>query len=173
MAKRRIMRATPAAIVALFTLSVPSLLLSGPDPLLKITITNGGLTKPIEIVDNNLLTRFFYGAGPGNYKYPHTPSWSGPSFIVDWPQGVVTGPTNELTAYDVEFLTSRTTDFKTYRVTYVYDPAKQEGWVYLPGDADPRYRENAWLILRGNEGNWFHSWSAWDAAVKQLLAGAR
>jgi hypothetical protein len=61
----------------------------------------------------------------------------------------------------------------TYRVTYVYDPARQEGFVYLPGKTDPRYRENTWLLLRGIEGNWFHAWSAWDAVVKPLLTNAR
>lgn len=167
------MRAIPAAMAALFTLLIPAQLLSGPDPLLKITIKGGSLTKPIEIADTELLARFFYGSGPGNYNSRGENAWTGPSFIVDWPRGVANEPWKGLAVYDVEFLTSRTTDMNTYRVTYMYDAATQEGFVFLPGETDPRYRENTWLLKRGIEGSWFHAWSSWDATVKPLLANAR
>lgn len=157
--------------IALLTLLIPVQLFSGPNPVQKITIKGGALTKPIEIVDPALLTRFFYGAGPGNY-INGVEHWSGPSFIVDWPRGITTEPSKSLPGYDVEFLTSRT-GMNTYRVTYVYDTARQQGYVYLPGEADPRYRENTWLLLRHNEGNWFYAWGEWDAAMKPLLPNAR
>jgi hypothetical protein len=160
------MRVKYTAIATLLTLLVPVSLFSAANPLQKITIKGGGLPKPIEIFDPQLVTRFFYGSGPGNS------SWHGPSFVVDWPRGVAAEPQKELPAYDVEFLTSRT-GLNTYRVTYVYDPGEQEGFVYLPGSTDPRYRENTWLILRSVEGNWFHAWSEWDVVAKRLLASSQ
>ena len=97
-----------------------------------------------------------------------------PRLSVDWPRGVTTEPPkNGLPWYEVEFLTSRTTEMNTYRVTYVYDRARQQGFVYLPGETDPRYRENTSLLLRHNEGNWFYAWGEWDAAVKPLLPNAQ
>jgi len=160
------MRAKYTAIVTMLTVLISVPLFSAPNPQQKITIKGGGLARPIEIIDPQSLARFFYGSGPGNG------SWQGPSFVVDWPRGVAAEPPKELPAYDVEFLTSRA-GLNTYRVTYVYDPVKQEGFVYLPGTTDPRYHENTWLILRSVEGNWFHSWSEWDVVAKPLLASFR
>lgn len=150
------------AVAGLVALLTPTALFSAPNPQLKITIKGGRLARHIEIAGTEPLSRFFFGSGPGNSV------WIGPSFIVDWPQGIASAPADGLAFYDVEFLTSRT-GMNTYRVTYAYDPGKKIGFVYLPGVTDPRYRENTWLILRGNEGNWFHSWSEWDAFAGPLL----
>jgi hypothetical protein len=170
------MKTVCAVIAASFLLAVPKHLEAAGGQL-KITIRSGSLHAPIEIQDAELMKEFFFGAGPGNFigaGASRQPYFKPQSFIVDWSTGIVTDdPSKGSEVYDIEFLSTRTTDKNTYRVSYVYDSARKAGFVYIPGQGDTRYAENTWLLLRGVEGNWFHSWSKWDELVAPLLAKAR
>lgn len=166
------MRTPGAVTLALLLFASASRLSAGPRPQFQITITGPALAKPVEITDEDMLVRFFFGSGPGNHSSDGRDYAAQPSFIVDWPRGTTVEPAKELPRYEVEFQTDRA-GMSAYRVTYVYDAGTGQGFVYLPGKTDPRYAGNAGLIVRGIEGNWFHAWNAWDAAVKPWLAGAR
>jgi hypothetical protein len=163
----------------LTALQLPGALLAAGQQL-KITLTGGGLVQPIAITDPERMAKFSIGGGHGNGCWPETsPSCQAVlersysrSFIVDWSRGTISAPTGNLVNYEVEFLVERP-DPNIYRVTYSYDPVKQEGFVYIPGRDDPRYAGNTWLILRGVEGSWYHAWGDWDAVVTALLKNAR
>jgi hypothetical protein len=57
-----------------------------------------------------------------------------------------------------------------YVVSYEYDPARAQGFVYLPGNGDPWYALNSRSIYRGLEGNWFRATRAWQDAVVPLIS---
>jgi hypothetical protein len=140
----------------------------------RIVIKGEQLTAPVEITDAPVVSLFRVGAGPGNFKVmpggARLPNYPAQCFIVDWSKGIA-NPPEELQAYDVFFITTRT-DRSTYTVRYGVDRATNDGYVYIPGKTDPGYRDNTWIILRGNEGNWFHAWSAWEGVANQLIAKA-
>ena len=176
------MKRLPVALFVLIALLPPTLSAAG--VMLKITIKGGGLAQPIEITDREHMDKFSVGGGPGTgCGLPNEPvspvcrailkQLNSRSFIVNWSKGVVDAPPKGLVNYEVEFLTERPGPMNTYRVSYAYDPVKQEGFVHIPGKDDPRYKENVWLILRGVEGNWYRAWSDWDAVATALLKAAR
>jgi hypothetical protein len=160
-----VMRGVYAVVFALVALLGPARL-SAKGENVKITIKGASLTAPIEITDKDLLARFVIWEGPGT-----SPNASH-GLIVDWSRSLAAPPPKGLEVYEVEFLTTREGK-NTYRVSYLYDTVKNEGYVYIPGKTDSRYAENVWLILRGVEGTWFHAWSDWDAVVNPLLAKMR
>jgi hypothetical protein len=126
----------------------------------EISIKGGSLPAPVVITDKQVLSRFLIWTGPGTGPNPPAPK----SFIVDWANGIVGAPEKGLRLYEVEFLTTREGK-NTYRVSYAYDPVKQQGYVFLPGKDDPRHEENVWLIYRdGIEGNWFRAWGEWTTS---------
>jgi hypothetical protein len=57
-------------------------------------------------------------------------------------------------------------------VRYAIDPATGRGLVYLPGEGEPGYEDNVFMILRGVEGNWFHAWSRWEELAHPIIRGA-
>ena len=57
-----------------------------------------------------------------------------------------------------------------YIVSYEYDPAASQGYVYLPGKGDQWYTLNSASIYHGREGNWFRATRAWQDAVVSLIA---
>ena len=150
---------------AVFTAIIAPVLLSAKGDTVRITITGGDLTAPIEINDPAVARCFHVWAGPG------TSSNEAQSLNVDWSQGVVEPPKG-LPIYDVSFVTTRTNP-GTYVVRYAFDPANNHGYVYLPGKADAQYRDNVWLIYRGVEGKWFCAWSEWEKLAHPLIAKAR
>ena len=58
-----------------------------------------------------------------------------------------------------------------YIVSYAVAPATGEGYVYLPGKTDERYRLNTKAIYRGREGNWFRASAAWQSAFRKVVYG--
>jgi hypothetical protein len=160
------MRCHPLPIFALLAMLLPVQAWTAVVNL-KITIQSQSLPEPFVIADQSVLERFNVGTGPGTNRF--VPQ----SFIVNWEKGTLGAPSTDLKVYHVEFLTSRTGKNR-YRVSYVYDAAKQQGYVFLPGENDPRYAENVYLIYRhGIEGNWFLAWSEWDDVFRQLLRNQR
>lgn len=97
-------------------------------------------------------------------------------FIIDWASGVVTERPSGLQKYEVSFyvryanrLFHEQTEQLAYVISYETDPATGEGYVYLPGKTDERYRLNTKAIYRGREGNWFRANAGWQSAVRQSI----
>ena len=158
------MKVAIAFLAAGAALSIVSVPLFAKGPTVRITIDGGDLAAPVEVDDRHVAGFFNVWTGPG------TSSNEAQGLIVDWSRGV-TKPPKDLPVYDVSFVTGRRPR-GTYIVRYVIDPSTGHGYVYLPGPADAEYPDNVWLILRGVEGNWFHSWSEWEELAHPLIAKA-
>ena len=141
----------------------------------KITIEGGGLEAPITLTDPQVLASFNIWSGPGTggcespKLLPCDPppdrdvkSYA-PSFVVDWSQGIVGEPPPAIPRDKVSFWSDERPGELAYVVTYVFDPATKQGYIYLP-------HKNG-SITRGIEGNWFRAWSVWDKVAGPLIAG--
>jgi hypothetical protein len=159
------MRGAIAALVALATLLIAPVQLSAKGDTIRITITGGDLRAPIELTDPAIVSRYPVWSGPG------TSSNEAQGLNVDWSRGVAEPP-KVVQIYEVSFVTTRR-DPGTYVVRYAIDPSTNQGYVYLPGKADPGYRDNVWLIYRGVEGKWFHAWSEWEKLANPLITKGR
>ena len=159
------MSATPAALTAIATLLSVPVLLSAKGDTVRIAITGGDLSTPIEIVDPAVTSHFQVWAGPG------TSSNETHSLNVDWSRGTV-DPPKGLPFYEVSFVTTRQNP-GTYAVRYAVDPSTKQGYVYIPGKMDAEYQDNVWLIYHGVEGHWFHAWAEWEKIANPLIAKAR
>jgi hypothetical protein len=158
------------ATVAIVTLLVLPVGLGAKGDTVRIVVRGAGLTAPIELRDAAIADRFRVGTGPGTSPARRVEDHQ-PGLIVDWPRGVATPP-KELRAYEVSFVTARTSP-NTYVVLYAIDPVTNRGYVYIPGERDAPYRDNTHLIYRGVEGKWFYAWGAWEAIANPLIAKAR
>ena len=165
------MKRTFVPLLATTLLIAPSFLHAKGNTI-RIIITGGDLAAPIEISDLAITTQFHVWAGPGTGRMvggKTLVSQDEPGLIIDWPGGIVEPPPKGLQIYNVSLVTTRTNP-STYTVRYAIDPATKNGYVYVPGKADPEYRDNTWLIYRGNEGNWFNAWSEWEKVARPLIA---
>ena len=158
---QRTRRLTIAAVLGL-TFAV---VLFAKGETIRITITGGGLTTPIEITGANVVQRFRVWSGPGTSS--NEAIW----LNVDSSPGAARPPQG-LPEYEVSFVTTSEHP-GAYRVRYVFDPGANRGYVYIPGKKDPEYRDNVGLILRFVEGGWFHASKQWESLVAPLLANAR
>jgi hypothetical protein len=145
----------------------------------KIRISGGHLAYPIEITDATIVKEFQVWTGPGT-----TGCLDGRSscvagaegFIVDWSSGAVRQKPNGLPDYEVSFyvtdarVPSQTEpDHLAYVVSYQYDPAAAQGYVYVPGKGDQWFALNVGSIYRRLEGQWFRATRAWQDAVVPLI----
>ena len=111
-------------------------LLYAKGPTLKIVISGGTLTRPIEIVDTAVLKDFNIWAG----DKPET-------FIVaNW--APVPAPSSTLERYRIAFYANHHKDGLDYIVTYVADPANHRGFLYIPGKGEADYELNTFSIWR-------------------------
>lgn len=168
------MRATFAVCSASLLLLNALPVQAGPMDTVRIVIAGGDLATPIEVTDQAVTRTFEVWSGPGTFRSvgaDRVPIVIAQGFIVDWSRGVVVDPPKGVHTYDVSFVTTRH-DPGTYVVRYAIDPSTNLGYVYLPGKADSEYRDNTYLIYRGNEGNWFHAWGEWEKLAHPLIAGA-
>src|SRR5262249_19701032 len=144
----------------------------------KITIKGADLGTPIESSDD-AVGWFGIWEGPG-VRINGAPQSTG--FIIDWSKGAVAERRNGLARYEVSFYAGCNmsewgcrTDKPSlaYVVYYEYDPAAEQGYVYLPGKADEWYRLNTFSIFRGGlEGNWFFASSDWQKFAQPLMERA-
>ena len=134
----------------------------------KIIIQGADLKTPIQITDRKVLANIKVWSGPGTNSSVPGFDPKAPNFIVDWSQGPSHEP-KELPHYQVSFYADMPNERLVYVVSYVFDPATDQGYVYLPGKKDKDYRLNVSTILHGVEGNWFHSWTQWDDLAKPLI----
>src|SRR5574341_2521591 len=127
-------------LLALITVaSAPSAYPKGiPD---KVIITGGKLTRPVELIDRDVLKDF----NP----------WTGP--FIDWNRGPATNPRLGDETYGVAIYKKPSNgEMKLiYFVRYCPGPNSQPGYVYLPGKDEESYRVNVKTILReGLDGEW-------------------
>jgi hypothetical protein len=137
----------------------------------KIIIRGADLRAPIEITDPKTLANFAVWTGTGT-GCTACPPPSPESFIVDWSQPMADRPSG-LHHYEVSFYAKMPDERLIYVVFYEYDPAKEHGYVYLPGRDEEWYRLNVSTIFHGVEGKWFPAWSAWERVARALTAGAK
>jgi hypothetical protein len=152
----------------------------------KITIEGGSLRAPIVITDAQTLAPFNIWSGPGTFgcespkTLPCAPDSARdvksypPSFVVDWSRGVIAAPSRALPRYKVSFWASNDPQKLAYVVTYAFDPATKQGYIYLPGGNDDGYYINTGSLSRSVvdpdvEGNWFRAWIAWDKVATPLI----
>ena len=185
-------RSSVAMFVFLIALTAPTLL-SAKGPTTRITISGGDLAAPIVLADPVLLQQFNVWAGPGTAmeidereavivhgvevspRVPRVRVEGMDGFIVDWRAGEVADRPGDRPRYEVSFFVTHhnTRDARlAYVVLYEPDPSGQ-GYVYLPGPGDERYRLNVRSIHRRREGRWFYASAAWQNAVTPHLARAR
>ena len=166
------------AIAVAFTLSTG---ISAKGATSRITITGKTLANPIEITEASIISKFQVWEGPGTTvcrggRANCTDGTQG--FIIDWLSGPVAERPEGLPRYEVSFYV---TDVRfsgqpgpeqlAYVVSYEYDPAASQGFVYLPGDGDQRYPLNSTSIHRGGrQGKWYHASAAWQSVVLPLVA---
>ena len=148
-------------------------------PTTRITISGSSLTNPIEISDVNIIKEFQVWAGPGTKMCVGGIAncvEGTEGFIVDWSSGAVSERPSGLERYQISFYVNDHSASRSgparlaYVVSYEYDSATAQGYVYLPGKTDQWYSLNTESIYRGREGNWFRAAAAWQDAVVPLIA---
>jgi hypothetical protein len=134
----------------------------------KIIIRGASLAAPIEMDEQ--IGRFFVWSGRGAWRNGVEET---EGFIIDWPKGAVAAPAAGLQHFEVSFY--EVDERPAYVVTYAFDPATNQGFVYLPGKGEDWYAVNTRSILRGKgvEGNWFMSSRAWDDFARPRIAKAK
>ena len=142
-------------------------------PTTRITITSADLPSPIAITDREILKNFHVWAGPGTFVNGVE---GNDGFIIDWASGAVRERPSGLRTYEVSFYVRHANrpfdqqpDQLAYVISYEADPVTGQGYVYLPGRTDARYRLNTTTILRGREGNWFRASVSWQQAFRQFV----
>ena len=143
----------------------------------KITITGEGLQSPVEISDPEVLKHFNVWSGRGTFANDVEGT---EGFIIDWVSGAITDRPNGLRTFALSFYVryanrpfSEQTDQLAYVVSYAVDPETGQGYVYLPGKSDERYRLNTKSIYRECEGNWFRANAAWQTAFKNVIPNSK
>ena len=172
-----------AAFRGLFAMGIATALstvISAKGETTRITVAGANLANPVEIRDINIVRRFQVWAGPGT-----TVCVGGRSnciegtegFIVDWSSGAVAQRPTGLPHYEVSFYVTESRfpdqpgpEHLAYVVSYEYDPAASQGYVYLPGKSDQWYPLNSSSIYRGREGQWFRATRPWQEVVVPLIA---
>jgi hypothetical protein len=145
----------------------------------KLEIVGPGLAEVLEITDRAVLDRFSIWNGPGvhvNDQPVHLESANQERIgaFIDWPRGMPAREPTGMKLYTVTFHQGgreRMHDWhRRYVVTYAYDPASKQGYIYLPGPKDGEvYKRNVFSIGHGVEGNWFHSSPLWERSVRPLI----
>jgi hypothetical protein len=173
------MKGTSAAAFGLLMMSVVPASLSAKGNTVKITIKGAGLTTPLEITDPEI-GQFQVWAGLGTFKN----SVEGTEgFIIDWSKGIVAERPIGVQHYEVSLYSGcqigewgcRTSKPSLcYVVFYDYDPSMEQGYIYLPGEADELFKFNTRMWHgHGFEGNWSRATRAWENFVRPLIAKAR
>ena len=122
----------------------------------KITITGGGLSQQIDVIDPDTLKAY----NP----------WGGQ--FIDWSRGVTNVSPQGPQTYEVQFLKkSDRGDIKViYAVLYAPGNSGEPGYVYLPGRGEKWYRQNTGTILRdGDDGRWHYATPAFGELVRRRV----
>jgi hypothetical protein len=172
------MKATFRGLVGIGVALVLVAVASAKGDTTKITISGTRLANPIEITDPNIVKEFRVWTGPGtNGCLGGSNCVEGTEgFIVDWSSGAVLQRPNGLQHYEVSFYVTEARvpdqpgpEHLAYVVSYEYDPAASQGYVYVPGKGDQWFTLNVASIYRRLEGRWFRATRAWQDAVVPLI----
>ena len=128
-------------------------------PTVKIIISGGGLTRPIEVTDQQILDM--------------SNVWSGQ--FLDLSKGTAKEPPRGLLHYEVSFYIKIADNEvrKKYVLYYYLKPSKEPGYIYLPGKGEPWYSLNAGSILRDKQdGKWNYASPAWENLIKPMIVNA-
>jgi hypothetical protein len=137
--------------------------LAAKGPMVKITI--GGSASLLEITDP-AISKFNPYAGPGVIVNGGEET---AGFIVNWPEGTVAPPPENLPRYDVSFYVGYPENGLAYVVKYVFDPSKSLGYVYLLGPSYAQFKLNHMWHGHGLEGNWLRATPEWQTFIVPLL----
>ena len=137
----------------------------------RIVITGAQLSAPVELRERDVVAAFNVWSGPGT-KMGGVEGTEG--FIVDWRSGAVEPTVGNLRQFEISFYAddnSSGSNRPVYVVSYGLDPLSDDGYVYLPGRADPRWGANVRSILRGPkyEGHWFRATAAWQNVMRMYV----
>ncbi len=147
----------PLAVLLMITVTGPPAAAKG--PTVKITISGGELTSPIEITDPRILDNSNVWAGEFLDRAAPSPK----------------EPPRGLGRYEVSFYVKFGEDDdaeKVYVLYYSPSPSTQPGLIYLPGKGELWYSRNVRTILRGSEGKWHYVSPAWEHLIRPVLARA-
>jgi hypothetical protein len=158
--------------------------LAGKGSTSRISISGGDLASSLEIRDPRIVEQFQIWTGPGTQtclggRGNCVEGTEG--FIVNWSAGpVVVEKPSGLQRYEISFFVvderfpgQTHHEEVAYVVLYEYDPARWQGFVYLPGQGDQWYTLNSRSIYRRLEGNWFRATRAWQDVVVPLISPPR
>jgi hypothetical protein len=139
----------------------------------KVTFRGGTYTTPLEITNQNV-GAFDVWAGPG-VRVDGVEQTEG--FIINWAKGPVAEPAATVDRFDVAFYSTERDGGaarRVYAVSYAFDDATGQGYVYLPGKGDTSYLLNAATMHHGHglEGHWFYATQEWDAFAKAVVLAA-
>jgi hypothetical protein len=146
------------SLAGLLTLLWMPKLASAKAPTIKITVSGGGLTVPLEVTDPRVLAI--------------SDVWSGQ--FLDYSRSPVNEAPKGLRSYEVSFYVKLAeNDMRKMYVVYYYPNASEkQSFIYLPGE-EPIWGLNAGTILRkGQDGKWNYASAAWEALIKPVIARA-
>ncbi len=179
-----------AALLGLVSMFGTSSSLWAKGRMLRIEISGGTLTSPLQITDERSLEEFVFWDGPGMNGATLENAERGS--IIDWKTGMVAQHPADLQRYEVSFYwmgcarddpaprdgkhSCAEVPVLAYVVFYEYDASSKHGFVYLPGDGDGRDLEaiDSSTIYRGPgvAGHWFRATTSWADFVGPLIAKA-
>jgi hypothetical protein len=145
----------------------------------RINISGGSLDRPVDIRSATVTRQFQIWSGPGTTTCTAARRCveGRDGFIVDWSAGPVGAKPDGLQRYQIAFFVQedgvagqQAPEQLAYVVVYEYDPAHNQGFVYLPGKDDPWHELNWGSIYRGGLAGWFHATHAWQDAVVPLIS---
>jgi hypothetical protein len=156
-------------VFSLLTLFVLPAALAAKGDTVKIVITGAGLGTPLDIKDAGVV-EFDVWSGPGCV---HDGVEETEGFIIDWQKGILADKPTGLRHYEVAFYTWLKGQPPVYVVLYDYDPSKEQGFVYLPGQKDDLFRFNH-VMWHGDgyEGHWLSATPAWEQFARPRIAKA-
>jgi hypothetical protein len=152
---------------------VPAGLLCAKVQVAAVTISGGGLPRPIEITESDAIKSLNIWSGPGNFKFENgvrTPIVQDGSIL--WSQGIVSDPPKGPPEYQISFNGSSSGE-RLHVLLYRYDASARFGYVYLPGKGEEWYDVNVHTIYRGVEGHWFRTSRVFDELVQPLIEKAK
>jgi hypothetical protein len=166
------MRSSCPAGVLLLVLAIVAVV-SAKGMTTRIVVTGTQLGAPIELRDRDVVGAFNVWSGPGT-RINGVEAMDG--FIVDWRSGAVEPKVSNLWQFEISFYVdenSSGSNRPVYVVSYGLNPLSGDGYVYLPGRADPRWGANVRSIFRGAkyEGRWFRTTAAWQDVMRTYVIG--
>jgi hypothetical protein len=163
------------SVIALVALLFASAAASAKGTTVRIDVRGASLAKPVSITAREDVGRFFIWTGPGVLMNDQ-PVRAFDGEFIDWARGPLAKAPDDLPQYEVSFFcefSNREPTRVAYAVSYAFDPASGQGYVYLPGSDDKRYEVNVSSILHGVEGKWFYASSAWDSLARTYFIPLR